>query len=623
MARTPFAGAINYVTTARELDRTRLTARAGVGSDGLVTLSGKANVPVIADVLSVRVAGAFERFNGDFENNYPTTRDFDPGTNGNVGGYENYNVQVGASAQISDAFRIHADYYHFDIDSETAPYFRLTRAAGDTNCSPRAGTNPPLFNLFCGELPSAPVTGPSGVEGLVIDPRSYGLRANTDILRAGVDLSVTDNIEVNYIGGLIDSNVSSASSLDRDPLVAARFGPRSGNIFSFVPTGGFRYTSHELKGSYSDASGLFLSVGGFISDGEDVDEGGFGLVEFMGQTPFPEQPAGVTVNRNTIDTLINSVFARVAIPVTDQLTLGAEARYTDERKTIVDGASGRTFEFDDDYVTPRFSVDYEFGNNSLLFASVAKGVKSGGANTTSFAGLADDERFYGPDTNWTYELGVKSGILQNRANIYATVFLIDWSDLQTPSTPTGAPINTPTITTNLGSAESKGLELAADIRLTDFLKIDGTLAYIDATYDEGTISARIARARICDGTVCAANGDISGNQLPRSSDWQYSLGALLETDLTDGVEGYFRADLVGQSRQFVSEVNVTEIQPRTLVNLSAGVTRGNFTLSAFVKNLFDRRYVANAFFVTNPFQVEYAPTLGQQRRLGVSIGYDF
>ena len=618
-----FAGAINYVTTARPINELSFFGRSGVGTDGLFIANGEANLPILADALAVRVAAGFERFSGSYENNFPVTREFNPGTNGKIGGYENYSVQAGFSAQLFEALRIDGDYYHFDVNSETSPYFRLTRAASDTNCSPGTFFGTPVQNLFCGELPSEPVTGPSGVAGLVIDPRSFGLLANTDIVRVGATLTATEQVTIDYLGGLIDSDVRSASSLDRDPLVPARFGPRTGNIFSFVPSGGFHYTSHEIRATYSGDGGLLVSLGGYVSDGEDVDQGGFGLVEFGGQNSFPEQPAGVTVNRNTVDTLINSVFGRISLPVTDRLTVGAEARYTDEEKVIVDGASGRTFVFKDDFITPRFSMDYEFGVDTLIFASAAKGVKSGGANTTSFAGLSDEERFYGPDKNWTYEVGIKSSLFQTPANISVSAFLIDWSDLQTPSTPTGAPINTPTITTNLGSAESKGVELTADLRLTDFLRLDGTLAYIDATYDEGTISARIARAGICDGVVCAADGDVGGNRLPRSSNWQYSLGASFETALDDSIDVYFRADLLGQSDQYVAEINVAEIEARTLVNLSAGLSRGRFGVSAFVKNLFDRRYVANAFFVANPFQVEYAPTLGRQRQLGLLVSFDY
>lgn len=615
-----FAGAINYVTTNRSLTEISASGEIEVSENGGLDISGKISVPLVDEVLSMRLALGHSEFGGDWANAHPDANaDISPGTKGNLGGYDNMSLAVGASLRPVDALTIDFDYYNFDTSSETRAQYRLSRGDGDVNCSPGGaflGFGVPIANqLFCGQLPNSAQAIGGGDIPFVVDPRSYGLESESEIYRVNVAAELTDQITANYLYGHSGGEVFSAGGSDRDPLV----GPVT-NAFTFNPVGSFNYDSHELRLQYEGDSGHYVMVGGFIQDGRDVEQSGGAFVPFGDLTPLTTFDGVIVVTE--LET--KAVFGRIAVPLmNERLTIGLEGRYTDEEKNV--GGDNYT----DSYFTPRASIDYKISDDNLLYVSAARGVKSGGINGFLPAvGFDPTERFYGPDTNWTYEIGLKNTFMDGRGRLNLAAFYIDWSALQLQTSATGGGLFDRNIITNLGGASSKGIEVDGDFEIIDGLVVNAGLAYIDATFDSGTNSARITRSGLC-GTaaipsdVCNFDGDIGGNDLQRSSKFQWNVGASFEAPVSDSMDFFGRVDVAGQSKQFVSEINVAEIEPRTLVNGNLGVRGDNWSLSVWGKNLFDKKYVSNAFFISIPFFTDYVPTLGNRRRLGATVTFNY
>lgn len=620
-----FAGAINYISTTRSLTEISASGELEVSENGGLDISGKISAPLVNDVLSMRLALGYSTFNGDWQNSHPDAdAGLDPGTSGKIGGYDKSMVQVGASLKPVQAVTIDFDYYHFNTDSETRAQYRLSRGAGDFNCSDGGQFTNPGLQLFCGELPSTPIPGASGTEGFVIDPRTYGLDSESRLVRVNVAAELTDQISANYLYGHSAGDVFSAGGSDRDSLIPTVFGGATGNSFTFNPVGDFNYDSHELRLQYQGDSGFYVMVGGFIQNGEDFDQGTGGLVPFRDLTPLTQLPAGARLVDALTETDTKAIFGRISVPLLDErLTIELEGRYTDEEKTLSDLTANSPYDYEDKYFTPRASIDYKVTDDNLIYASVARGVKSGGINSSNGA-LPDEERFYGPDTNWTYEIGSKNTFMNGRATLNLAAFYIDWSSLQLQTSPTGASFFTTNIITNVGGASSKGVEIDGLFEVIEGFTVNAGLAYIDAKYDDGTISDRITRSNLCgDGLVCNADGDIGGNQLQRSSKFQWNVGASFNTDLSSTMEFFSRLDVAGQSKQYVSELNATTIAPRTLVNGRLGVRGDNWSVSVWGKNLFDKKYVSNAFFIATPFFTDYVPTVGNRRRLGATLTFDY
>lgn len=107
--------------------------------------------------------------------------------------------------------------------------------------------------------------------------------------------------------------------------------------------------------------------------------------------------------------------------------------------------------------TPKFSLEYAFAEDQLLYASVTRGYKTGGFNATF---QQDDERTFKPEYNWNYELGLKTATADRTLLADLTLFYVDWRHQQITQTIPGLG----NITRNAGHSESQGLELGITAR---------------------------------------------------------------------------------------------------------------------------------------------------------------
>ncbi|MFP5307335.1 MAG: TonB-dependent receptor, partial [Gammaproteobacteria bacterium] len=134
----------------------------------------------------------------------------------------------------------------------------------------------------------------------------------------------------------------------------------------------------------------------------------------------------------------------------------------------------RRSEFD---VSPKLTVQYYVSDSANVYASYAKGFKSGGFNAISFTG---DNLEYEPENAQTVELGIKSQWLDRTLRLNATVYATQFDNLQVLAF-NGFFFDV----SNAASARSTGLE--ADLLwLTPWapLTIMGSVGVLDARYDE-------------------------------------------------------------------------------------------------------------------------------------------
>ncbi len=142
-----------------------------------------------------------------------------------------------------------------------------------------------------------------------------------------------------------------------------------------------------------------------------------------------------------LSTTSYALFAQGNWTLSDRWGMSAGIRYSKDKKdydrtTTTYSALGPflegTFAFQDsdswDSVTPMLSVDYQVSDNSMMYASVSKGFKSGGFNGRA-NGAADVSSFK-PETVWTYEVGGKSQFLDNRLRVNYALFTSDYEDFQ-------------------------------------------------------------------------------------------------------------------------------------------------------------------------------------------------
>jgi iron complex outermembrane recepter protein len=142
--------------------------------------------------------------------------------------------------------------------------------------------------------------------------------------------------------------------------------------------------------------------------------------------------------------------------------------------TTVNGNAVGLLKQDGSATLPKVSLSLQATDDVLLYALYSEGFRVGGINNGNqpFApGIPDT---FGSDDLKNYEIGIKSRWLQQRLQLNATVFKIEWNDIQVePRDPVG---NIP-FTTNGGAADVTGIEWSLDSLLTDQLTLTLTGTY--------------------------------------------------------------------------------------------------------------------------------------------------
>jgi len=205
--------------------------------------------------------------------------------------------------------------------------------------------------------------------------------------------------------------------------------------------------------------------------------------------------AGVFTNQQIYNTELDSyaVFGQATWHFTDQFGMTLGGRYTKDEKSL-DGeviaaappslgwVSGTTSQ-DEDWkeFTPKLGVDYQANDNTLLYASVSKGFQAGGYQARAFS-IDDMESIFDPATVWTYELGAKLDMLDNRVRLNAAFFHNDFDDMQLLSLNLDA--GGGTIVQNAAEATVHGFEFELFATPVDRLNLFATLATAWSDYQE-------------------------------------------------------------------------------------------------------------------------------------------
>jgi outer membrane receptor protein involved in Fe transport len=205
----------------------------------------------------------------------------------------------------------------------------------------------------------------------------------------------------------------------------------------------------------------------------------------------------------------------------------------------------------------------------------------------------------------------------------AAAFQVDWSDMQIQALPSNTPANlvanTPVIFRNLGNAESKGIELQTLFAATDRLTLNLSASFIDPKFTGSTLSFRFNGR--CDDVVCPRSTAVGGNTLPRTPKTQVAAGAEWNSTFGNGIEFFVRGDVTYQSEMQIEEMNIGQIQDRTLVNARVGLAKGNWSADVWGRNILDEEYIANSFFIISG--VSYGTSLGEQATYGATVRWRF
>jgi iron complex outermembrane recepter protein len=286
-------------------------------------------------------------------------------------------------------------------------------------------------------------------------------------------------------------------------------------------------------------------------------------------------------------------------------------------------------------VTPKAVLSYQADTNSLYYASAAKGYRVGGINgavsslcgpNLASIGLNAPPDTYSSDSLWSYELGAKNTLLGGRLQINASVFVIDWSNIQQAVYLTGCGQN---FVENLGKVRSHGGDLELQVRPIEPLQLGFSVAYMDAKYTK-TVCAGPSS---CTGANPAAQPVVTdGDRLP-GAPWTIITSAEYSFPSMQGRKPYLRADYQVSTAQTaelpiqdpnngVSDPMFTGLPKIETLQVRAGIRWNGFDLSLFGNNLTDAHPLLSQTRDTTASDLFFAHSI-RPRTVGVTATYRY
>ena len=367
--------------------------------------------------------------------------------------------------------------------------------------------------------------------------------------------------------------------------------------------------SEELR-VQSKPGGLIDWTGGFYY-GHDI--GHSTQYTFAGaDNPF-ELPNGFEVTSSLSDSsdISYAGFGEGAWHINPKVTLTVGARYTHE--TVYNDGFNTSSGLEENFVngnasfnnfSPRATALYLMSDQVNLYATVSRGFKAGGVEAQlNAAGTGTNNQVYKPETLWNYEFGVKSESADKRLRLDADVFYMSWKDIQADYSigqQANGGVDFITGISNAAGAKSYGFEAEATALVATGLTVNAGAGY-DRAYYTSYPDAQ---------TGTGASESLSGATLPNSPKWTLHANSQYSRNLTSTVSGfarlewYFKDGIVPDQNSEFHTGFPWQVPSYDVWNLRLGVTRENWSVVSFAENLFDKKYYTNAYekaFVTGMF----------------------
>lgn len=332
--------------------------------------------------------------------------------------------------------------------------------------------------------------------------------------------------------------------------------------------------SDELRVSNSGTGPWRWTVGGFY---KRVDNDEPPLLNYFGLPGPPGAPLPAPIPYfSFVHSKSTSVFGDTSYRFFGRLDLGAGIRsFREDDNALIEGDPAEekaTFTS----VDPRFYARYGVSKDVNVYASAAKGFRSGGFNGYGYPQ-------YQPEHVWTYDLGTKMSLLAERLSLDTDVFVSNYGAYQIVGLlPPPAPQFT--LTSNAGDARIKGIEADITWRPARGWELSANGDYIDARFIK--IAALYTSYEVGDPLDLVPRYQVT-TSAQRDFRWQ-------------GRSGFARIDYVQRSRETFRNRGIgpwyySQSDYMYLLDLHTGIHwNDSLELGFFVQNLLnDRGYIGS------------------------------
>ncbi len=640
------AGALVVRTKRPDLEAGGLEASVQYGRFNDVKIRTAVNAP-LSDTLAVRFAGLVQNSDGYYKNGKVDNpldafgTGLAPGANGapvagdgrSLGGKDIFSGRAKLLFEPNEALSVLGQLELIRDRSDPTPVVNDTQAAANQ-----------LATLF--GFPGVTGGDPRKQAG-IHQSRLVGLDGDQEVDVFGAYLNIEydwgnhtlyglagyreqeSRLPSEYLGTAYESFFAATRDDDRETFqLEARLASQRDGPFNYV-VGGF-YQTNDVDFCVLQQLGLLEFFGSAIP----------GILD--NKTPL------LLCNRQQATAF--AAFADVTYDISDRLSLGLGARYTDEKKDYIarEGLpvafifpggqydkplAGQDFSLASAFVqedgqswtepTWRATLSYQFTDDIFGYATASRGFKSGGYNDQAGSGGFSNfpVQAYDPEFARSYEVGIRTAFANDRVRLNATYFSVNYEDFQR-STVVSVPGTAfqETRTFNAADVDAQGLEFELTALLAEDLTLRANLGWLDTEYNEFLLD------RNRDGTL----EDFSGREVVRSPDITAGVDLTYLQEL--GASGSLRWNLgfnyeddnIYYYNDDIGEAFDTVLEERTILNASLTWTaaNGQYYVSAFGKNLTDDRYktASQAVGVLWTFS-NYGPPTTYGLELGMRMGW--
>ena len=640
------AGVVHFVSKKPDFDGTSGNVELGVEEYSRYRVKGSINVTA-SDKAAFRIGATYSNGDGWLD-------------------------LIGSGQEIHDLdrFALKAQGLFAPADNVTIHVIADYATLSEICCAPLRNVNDPASAAVNGAAATAAGSGivdPANLDALVAESNFPPDFEADDIgISAEINWDINDALTLTSISAWRDYEDSAIKDNDFSGVDVLRSNQS-------LPQVSLLSQELRLAGGGDTASGRPYNwvIGGFYSKEEIelINEFIWGpqISQFPFFAPglFGNVPGRAFWHRFEQEIDSTALFAHGSFGLSETVTLTLGARYSNDDKTgsmVSDhpftnlfGAPNSLplavvydYDVDQDDSEPTYtaSLDWKPRDNVMLFATYSLGYKSGGISMTrdaagsalvlgdpmlgcapGFDPVPASPFCSGPMFDPTFEreeathieVGLKSDLLENRLRLNISVWDTDFENLQTQTLRTDGAF----AVVNIEGATSRGLEIETDFAATEAVRLNASIQFLDATYEDGLPALTpgfppIGGENIPFSSETTANFGINFEQPAGENDWRFYGSA----------NAYYRDDYF----------NFTEPTPDrvqdgyTLFNLRLGYRNDSWDFAAWCRNCGDERVTWSNFQI--PFDgLLIAPPgsihgtqwshVAEPRIWGVSAAYRF
>jgi iron complex outermembrane recepter protein len=472
------------------------------------------------------------------------------------------------------------------------------------------------------------------------------LERDNNAIRSRVDYAIGDSMNLSYVAGY--SRFTGSGTFDQDRGIQVPTSFNTGATFQEDRTNWSKYTnySHEVALQSTGKQTIDWILGAYYAaedNGIRFDIPIFngtqqGTVGWQGSFIQPKETAKSS-----------AVFSQATFNVSDALHLTGGLRYTKDKRENIGGrghgwiydptapqipispslnpaSPGSGFSdgccndgtYENSKVTWLVRANYDFDKDSMVYASVSTGYKSGS--------VQDGGKTYGPETLKNYEIGLKQAFFDRKIKFNNALYYSDFTGFQFSSPVLNADGTRSFLTKNAEGAKVSGFEseLAAQLTPDDRLQLT-------AAFTKTKLGKLLGLSNDYSLPTCTADPsfggclDVTGNKLAHAPSFAAQIQYEHTIRFDKGATLTPRISFHYQTESWLSIFNLGDPDKQkayTRTDLGLRYASGsNWYVDAYVRNLEDGKIKTAAAGGGNGgiFVAQYLPP----RLIGANIGFNF